>query len=220
MAIGYLRSANDRLEMDPDRRVREALGLAFRKFEEAGSVRQVALWLREERISYRPSHTARGQDDQWHLPRYNSVHRLLTNPVYAGAYVFGRTASQVRVEAGRKVVRQGVRRRQNEWEVLIHDHHAGYISWEQYERNQRLIGDNANMRGGMVPGSVRNGGGLLAGLLRLGIAGASSKSSIMAYGVSPATFATTHPPTTRAGRSASPSATCASTPRSQTRSFA
>ena len=47
------------------------------------------------------------------------------------------------VEAGRKAVKSGVRRRQEEWSVLIRDHHAGYITWEQYERNQRLIGDNA-----------------------------------------------------------------------------
>ena len=57
----------------------------------------------------------RGADRQWRLPRYNSVHRLLTNPVYAGAYVFGRTVSQSRVEAGRKVVKRGIRRRQEEW---------------------------------------------------------------------------------------------------------
>lgn len=46
VAIGYLRSSNDRLEMDPDRRIREALNLVFRKFNEVGSVRQVAVWLR------------------------------------------------------------------------------------------------------------------------------------------------------------------------------
>ena len=116
-------------------------------------------------------HGEEGRAIAWHLPRYNSVHRILTNPVYAGAYVFGRTVSQVRVEAGRKVVKTGVRRRQEEWSVLIRDHHAGYVTWDQYERNQRLIGDNANMKGAMVPGSVRNGGGLLVGLLRCGHCG-------------------------------------------------
>ena len=176
VAVGYIRSANDRLEMDPDRRIREALSLVFRKFDEVGSVRQIALWLREEGIEM-PSiaYGAQGRVVEWHLPRYNSVHRLLTNPVYAGAYVFGRTASQVRIEAGRKVVRQGIRRQQEEWGVLIRDHHAAYITWEHYERNQRLIGDNANMRGSMVPGSVRNGGGVLTGLLRCGHCGRKLK---------------------------------------------
>jgi excisionase family DNA binding protein len=172
VALGYVRSAGDRLEMDPDRRVREAIDLVFRKFDEVGSVRQVALWLRQENIQLPMFvYEEEGRTIAWRLPRYNSVHRILTNPVYAGAYVFGRTVSQVRVEAGRKVVKVGVRRRQQEWSVLIRDHHAAYVTWDQYERNQRLIGDNANMRGAMVPGSVRNGGGLLVGLLRCGHCG-------------------------------------------------
>jgi DNA invertase Pin-like site-specific DNA recombinase len=176
VAVGYLRSANDRLEMDPDRRVREAIALVFRKFDEVGSVRQVALWLRQEAIllptvAYGPQ----GRAVEWHLPRYNTVHRMLTNPVYAGAYAFGRTVSQIRVEAGRKVIKQGAQRRPEQWKVLLRDHHSGYITWQQYERNQHLIGDNANMKGAMVPGSVRNGGGLLAGLLRCGHCGRKLK---------------------------------------------
>jgi excisionase family DNA binding protein len=65
----------------------------------------------------------------------------------------------------------GIRREKEDWGVLIRDHHEGYVTWQQYERNQRLIGDNANMKGAMVPGSVRNGGGVLAGLLRCGHCG-------------------------------------------------
>jgi hypothetical protein len=176
VAVGYIRSADDRLELDPDRRVREVLNLVFRKFDEIGSVRQVALWLHDERIrlpviAYGPQ----GRTIEWHLPRYNTVHRLLTNPVYAGAYVFGRTGSSIRVEDGRKVIRRGIPRRQDEWEVLIRDHHAGYITWEQYERNQRLIGENATLKGAMVAGSVRHGGGILAGLLRCGHCGRKLK---------------------------------------------
>ena len=130
VAVGYVRSANDRLELDPDKRVREALHLAFRKFAEFGSVRQVTIWLCDEGIKmpivvYGP----RGRMVEWRLPRYNTIHRLLTNPIYAGAYVFGRTGSQVRVEAGRKLITRSVRRSQKEWEVLIRDHHASYISW-------------------------------------------------------------------------------------------
>ena len=176
VAVGYLRGANDRLEQDPNRRVRAALSLVFCKFRELGSVRQVALWLRQERIDlpivvYGPQ----GRVVEWRPPRYNTVYRLLTNPVYAGAYVFGRTGSRVRLEAGRKVITRGVARRRDEWEVLIRNHHDGYISWEEYEQNQRTIAGNANMKGAMVPGSVRNGGGVLAGLLRCGHCGRKLK---------------------------------------------
>jgi DNA invertase Pin-like site-specific DNA recombinase len=101
VAIGYRRGADDRLEQDPDLRIREALSLVFRKFDEIGSVRQLALWLRQERIDLPiVEYGAQGRIVRWRPPRYNTVHRLLTNPVYGGAYVFGRTGSRVRFEAG------------------------------------------------------------------------------------------------------------------------
>jgi excisionase family DNA binding protein len=96
---------------------------------------------------------------------------MLTNPVYAGAYVFGRTGSKVGIKNGRKRIAYHIRRPQEDWGVLIHDRHEGYISWEDYERNQRIIHGNANMKGSMVQGSVRNGAGLLVGLLRCGHCG-------------------------------------------------
>src|SRR4029077_20849884 len=99
----------------------------------------------------------------------------LTNPVYAGAYVFGRTGSLARVDGRRKGITHGVARRREEWEVLIRDHHDGYISWEEYDRNQKVIAGNANMKGTMVAGSVRKGGGLLVGLLRCGHCGRKLK---------------------------------------------
>ncbi|MGC2306264.1 recombinase family protein [Candidatus Binatus sp.] len=172
VAIGYMRSPDDRLEMEPDRRVRDVLALVFRKFDEIGSVRQVVIWLREEKIEVPTvAYGAQGRIVEWHLPRYDTVHRLLTNPIYAGAYAFGRTVSCTKIENGRKVIRRGIRRRRSEWGVLLRGHHPGYISWEQYERNQGLIRENANVKGAMVAGSVRNGGGILAGMLRCGHCG-------------------------------------------------
>ena len=153
VAIGYRRSADDRLEQDPDRRTREALSLVFRKFREIGSVRQLVLWLRQERIELPTAvHGPQGRTARWRLPSYHAVHRLLTNPVYAGAYVFGRTVSRTRVEGGRKVITHGVTRRSEDWTVLIRDHHDGYISWEEYDRNRKIIAGNANMKGAMVAG--------------------------------------------------------------------
>src|ERR1700758_3012564 len=176
VAIGYRRGAGDRLEQDPDRRIREALSLVFRKFAEIGSVRQLVLWLRQEGIDLPIAVSGRqGNTMQWRPPRSHSVHRLLPNPVYAGAYVYGRTYTRARFEAGRKVITHGVMRRREDWEVLIRDHHEGYISWAEYDRNQNIIAGNANMKGAMVPGSVRNGDALLAGLLRCGHCGRKLK---------------------------------------------
>ena len=96
---------------------------------------------------------------------------MLTNPVYAGAYAFGRTGNRVTIENGRKRVSRGHRREPDEWDVLIVEHHEGYVSWSEFERNQRLIADNANCRGLMARGSVRRVEALLAGLLRCGHCG-------------------------------------------------
>jgi hypothetical protein len=106
-----------------------------------------------------------GRVVEWRAPRYNTVHRLLIKPIYAVTHL---AESQTSVEAGRKAINRGIRRAPDGWEVLLRDHHEGYISWEECERNQQTIGGNANMKGEMVKGSVRNGGGLLVGLLRCG----------------------------------------------------
>jgi len=172
VAVGYVKVRHDRIAKDPDLRVREALGLVFRKFAEFQSMRQVHLWLRQEQVllpTVEP--TEDGRRIVWKLPVYNTVRALLTNPVYGGAYAFGRTASRVTVESGRKRISRGHRRDRDAWEVLIVDHHEGYISWAEFERNQRLIADNANGKGLMVRGAVRRGDALLAGLLRCGHCG-------------------------------------------------
>ena len=172
VAVGYVKVRRDRIAKDPDRRVQEAVGLVFRKFAEFRSIRQVHLWLRQEEVLLPAVWFADGQRHlEWKPPVYNTVHHMLTNPVYAGAYAFGRTASRVTVENGRKRVVRGHRRDRDDWDVLIHDHHESYVAWDEFERNQRLIADNANCRGQMVRGAVRRGDALLAGLLRCGHCG-------------------------------------------------
>jgi len=172
VAVGYVRSPDDRIEMDPDEKVQNAIHLIFRKLVEFGSARQVVLWLRHEAIKVpRVVYTLAGRVVEWEPARYNAIYRVLTNPIYAGTYVYGRSGSQVRIESGRKRISRGIRRPQDKWDIIIHDHHEGYISWNDYERNQGIISSNANMKGAMVKGSVRDGGGLLAGLLRCGHCG-------------------------------------------------
>ena len=170
--IGFLRTRNDRIELDPDRRIREAIGLVFGQFRELGSIRQVLLWLRQERIElpavlYGPE----GRSVVWKLPGYHALNKMLRNPIYAGAYAYGRTKTVARVEQGRQRNLKGQRVEQPDWPILIRDHHDGYIGWDEYECNQRQIAHNANMQGVMVRGPARNGGALLAGLLRCGHCG-------------------------------------------------
>ena len=173
VAVGYVKAGRDKIEMDPDLRVREAISLVFARFAEMQSIRQVFLSLLADQIAlpYIDSKSSGQRQLRWKLPVYSTVDNLLTNPVYAGAYVFGRTGSRTTIENGRKRILRGYRKDRSDWAVLLVDHHEGYLSWADFERNQRLIADNANGKGMMVRGAVRKGEALLGGLLRCGHCG-------------------------------------------------
>ena len=107
-----------------------------------------------------------GRDVVWKLPVYNTIWHMLRNPMYAGAYAFGKTESRTKVIDGRARKSEGHFKSRETWMVLIRDHHPGYISWEQFERNQAMLSDNAHMKSRMEPKAGRGGRSLLAGLLR------------------------------------------------------
>jgi DNA invertase Pin-like site-specific DNA recombinase len=171
--IGYVKGSDDRIEKDPDARVGSSLALIFRKFAELGSVRQVYFWLDRQQIQLP---VVRGPEQVreivWQPARYHAVLSVLNNPVYAGAYAYGRSKTIVRLEKGQKRVRRQVQRRREDWAVLILDHHEGYIGWDVYQSNQTMIAHNDNARGNAVRGPVKHGEALLAGLLRCGHCGA------------------------------------------------
>jgi hypothetical protein len=171
--IGYVKGSDDRIEKDPDARVGSTLDLMFRKFAELGSVRQVYFWLDQQHIQLP---VARGPEEVreivWQPARYHAVLSVLKNPVYAGAYAYGRSKTMVRLEAGQKRIRRQVQHRREDWAVLIMDHHEGYIDWDVYRNNQTMIAHNDNARGNTVRGPVKRGEALLAGLLRCGHCGA------------------------------------------------
>ncbi len=166
VAVGYVKAGRDAIEKDADRRVQEAVDLVFRKFSELQTIRQVLVWLRQEGILMPALGAAGGDRIVWRLPVYPTVHHMLTNPVYAGAYAFGRRTARVTIENGRKHVSRSMQRDWRSWEVLLPGHHEGYIAWEEFERNQRLIADNANGKRFMSRGAVRPGEALLPGLFR------------------------------------------------------
>jgi DNA invertase Pin-like site-specific DNA recombinase len=169
--VGYERTEENRCEMTPDRQVQEAIRGVFGKFEELGSARQVLLWYRQERIPL-PSRSREAQSGVlWRLPGYPRIISLLRNPIYAGAFVHGRTTTRTRVVDGRARKSSGHAVPRKDWAVVLRDHHPGYITWEQYLRNQDRLRSNRAMRGLMTPGAAKHGGALLAGLLRCGRCG-------------------------------------------------
>ena len=167
LPVGFLRTPDDRCELDPDQRIQASIGLVFEKFEELGSIRQVLLWFRQEGVEL-PSveYGPLGRSVVWKLPVYSSLRQMLGNPVYAGTYAYGRTRTETTIVDGRPRKRRGIPVAQNEWAVLIPGHHEGYIGWEQYQANQKRIAENAQMKRFASRGAPRRGRALLAGLLR------------------------------------------------------
>jgi len=168
LPVGYLWTADGRMEKDPDQRVQQALSLVFSKMTEVGSVRQVLLWFRREGIQLpiRTQDQAGGERTIWGPPAYSALLKMLANPLYGGAYAFGKTKARTIVKEGRARKTVGHHKPRSEWTVLIMDHHCGYISWEQYERNQAMMAANVHMKSRMEPKAGRGGRALLTGLLR------------------------------------------------------
>jgi hypothetical protein len=164
------------IRFHPDEAVTGVLRAVFERFAACGSVRATWLWLREQELRW-PLQTAgylRGGPSEitWVEPTYHAVHTTLTHPGYAGAYVFGRTRQHRYLgKDGQMRVRQR-RVPRDEWEVLITEHHPGFIDWDTYQANQDRIGGNIRPQAHQPgTGAVREGCALLQGLATCGSCG-------------------------------------------------
>ena len=167
IGVGFCWAPSGKLEKDPDQRVQQAIELVFRKFRELGSVRQVLLWYRQENICLPAFPHETGERKMvWKLPSYATLHSILTKPIYAGVYAYGKSETRTKIVDGHARKSAGYRKPQSEWRVLIKEHHPGYLSWDEYERNQAMIAANAHMHSGGEPKAGRGGTALLSGLLR------------------------------------------------------
>ncbi len=159
--VGFLKTEDQRLEKDPDRRVQESIALVFRKFLELGAVRQTLLWFHEEDLQL-PVQPHAGTV-VWKRPTYGTLYRILTHPAYGGAYAYGKTEAVSSYEQG--VPRKGMRRRPiAHWIALLPHAHEGYIDWDQFQEIQHMLANNQQR--GSRAGAAKQGLALLAGLLR------------------------------------------------------
>lgn len=164
--VGYVWDREIGLGLDPDMRLQEAVRLIFARFRELGSARQVLLSLAADQLHFpRPSDGRRMIAFDWTPIRYRNVISVLKNPFYAGAYIYGKSEHRTAIVNGRAQKTYGHGKPFEEWEVVLKDHHEGYIDWAEFERNQKQLAANAYGRVGEVK-SGRGGQALLVGLLR------------------------------------------------------
>jgi excisionase family DNA binding protein len=169
--VGYLWHREIGLGFDPDLRLQEVIRLIFARFRELGSARQVLLSLRADGVHFpRPSDGKKLVTFEWTPIRYRNVITVLKNPFYAGAYAYGKSEKRTEIVDGRARKSYGHGKPLAEWEVLLKDHHDGYINWAEFERNQKQLAVNNYAKVGGAK-SGRGGRALLAGLLSCGRCG-------------------------------------------------
>ena len=166
--------ADGEIRWHPDEAVTGVIAAIFERFAVCGSVRGVWLWLREHGLKFplQPTAYLRGGEITWVEPTYHAVHNVLTHPAYAGAYVFGKTRQRRHLDADGALRVRRHKLPQDEWEVLITDHHRGFIDWDTFQANQTRI--RANTRPTVHQpgtGAVREGCALLQGLATCGVCG-------------------------------------------------
>ena len=171
LPIGYVWGQEDgEVLLHPDEAVVAAIRTVFERFAEMGSVRKVWLWLRSEQFLF-PLQPNAQTEIRWAAPAYSKIHQVLTNPVYGGAYVYGKTRNERYVDDHGRVRKRIRKLAVSEWDVLLPNHHPGYIDWETYQANLRRIAGNIRPLPHDPGGAVREGAALLQGIAVCGCCG-------------------------------------------------
>ena len=173
LPAGYVWDENGQVAMDPDERVRSAFRSLFSRFRETGSALGLArAWNRDGlKFPTRPSRGRWGARVVWKELGTRHCNHVLNNAFYAGAYFYGARRARTVLDPqtlSRKTVIQKVA--MEDWEVLIREDHEGYISWEDFLRNQEILRENWNLPQGGA-GVPRSGGALLQGIAFCGACG-------------------------------------------------
>ena len=183
--VGFVYDEDDSVVLDPDEAVRESIATVFRRFDELGTARQVMLSLHGDNLLL-PRRPGGARRITWAPASYPAIHDFLTNPAYAGAFVFGRRRTEKRLDERGRIVSRTRELPREQWEVLIVDHHPGYVSWERYVAIQDELRANWRAPRGEGGGAVREGTALLQGRMRCGRCGRMMQVGYSgAKGVSP-----------------------------------
>lgn len=174
LPIGFIWGERDgEVLFHPDEAVTGALRAVFERFAEFGSARRVWLWFRSEGLSFPLQTMPAGMPGpiRWVTPTYHALHQVLINPVYAGAYTYGKTKYERYVDENGAIRKRIRHLPMDKWSVLIQDHHPGFIDWVTFQANQARLGSNARPKPHQAGGAVREGSALLQGLATCGHCG-------------------------------------------------
>jgi DNA invertase Pin-like site-specific DNA recombinase len=171
LPIGFVWGDEDgEVRFHPHAAVVAAIRSVFERFAELGSARRVWLWFHAEGLPF-PLRLNQTDDIRWSPPTYTAIHHILTNPVYAGAYCYGKTRRERYVDAQGQI-RQRIRHLPPaEWAVLIPKHHEGFIDWATYAANQTRLDRNTRPQPHQAGGALREGTALLQSLATCGHCG-------------------------------------------------
>jgi DNA invertase Pin-like site-specific DNA recombinase len=165
---GYLLQASGEVVLDPDESVRAVVRFVFAQFERLGTAHAVLRAMVEQGLQMgvrRRTGADRGSLE-WHRPHRGMVINMLRNPIYAGAYVYGRRQTDPRrQQPGRPATGRTPLVEPTDWQACVRDHFPAYITWEQFERNQARLNANRKL---LRAAAVRSGTALLQGLVKCG----------------------------------------------------
>ena len=170
LPIGFVYDAQQRVQLDPDARVQESIRQLFRTFRRTASATATVKAFREQGLTFprRVFHGPHKGEVLWGELEHSRVLRVLHHPRYAGAFCFGRSRQRHHPDGHTLCVRLP----REDWTALIHDAHAAYITWEDYEQNLQVLRDNAHAQGSdRQRGAPREGPALLQGLAVCAVCG-------------------------------------------------
>jgi DNA invertase Pin-like site-specific DNA recombinase len=187
--VGLVFDAARRLVLDPDEEVQQAVRLLFSLFEQTGSALAVVKHFGEHKLLFPDRLWGKARDGEllWKPLRHGRVLDVLHNPRYAGTYVYGRTQTRTRTLPNEAPRVKGRTRRvaAADWPIVRHNAHPGYLSWEQFLRNQQRLDDNCTTGENGRRGAVREGHALLQGLVLCGQCGRRMSVRYTRHGTTP-----------------------------------
>jgi DNA invertase Pin-like site-specific DNA recombinase len=172
LPVGLVRTEAGTVVKHPDRQVQSRLRYIFDLFAELRVARRVVVRLRREKLKI-PAQGWGGPghgEVRWKVPTFGAVMRLLHNPAYAGAYVYGQKEYDSFDRSPTTGKAKTKARPLADWPVCVRDVYPAYISWDQFVRNQEMLRDNWFRHGSR--GAPRKGAALLQGIVRCGRCGA------------------------------------------------